>query len=152
MTEEELNRLEALATHSRDNRYAFAAIEPFNLLSLIRLARVGLAVTPRPIAEVSDTAVLGWCNPPSGSEWRYVEKSRHCITGRDAWMAFDVAQTVSHFIPLSALPKPGGDGISKAHDWRLSDSSLYDFKCRNCGSTDRSKDADLPCTKPGGDA
>lgn len=43
MTNEELDRLEALATHSRNNRYAFTAIEPFNLLSLIALARVGLA-------------------------------------------------------------------------------------------------------------
>ena len=56
MTEEELNRLEALATHSRDNRYAFAAIEPFNLLSLIRLARIGLAADEmrRALSEIAD--------------------------------------------------------------------------------------------------
>lgn len=56
MTEEELNRLEALATHSRDNRHAFAAIEPFNLLSLIALARVGLAADGmrRALNEIAD--------------------------------------------------------------------------------------------------
>jgi len=101
MTEEELNRLEALATHSRDNRYAFAAIEPFNLLSLIRLARVGLAVAKN--AKLID-AVLEQADADSytveaefsaGSDEQY-EKERAAIAHVRTML-------------LSALPKPGGE-------------------------------------------
>jgi hypothetical protein len=100
MTEEELNRLEALATHSRDNRYAFAAIEHFNLFSLIRLARIGLAVTPRPMAEAPrDTYVYAWHRVHNA--WIAVRPIS------PDWWAEKTAFT--HFIPLSALPKPGGE-------------------------------------------
>ena len=37
--------------------------------------------------------------------------------------------------------------LDRGHDWRISDSSLYDLKCVNCGTTDTSVAADMPCSK-----
>lgn len=117
MTNEELDRLEALATHSRNNRYAFTAIEPFNLLSLIALARVGLAVTPRPMpADYNDLpptdsfqSVLAY-RPDQGWFEAGVAPGHAGIDG--FWTAYGDDLTPpdlypTHFIPISALPKPG---------------------------------------------
>jgi len=35
------------------------------------------------------------------------------------------------------------------HVTRLSDSSLFDEICVNCGATDRGHDLDEPCSRPG---
>lgn len=113
MTEEELNRLEALATHSRDNRYAFAAIEPFNLLSLIALARVGLAVTKWAMPDTVSLSRAGGVEGPS------IYLNDHRITGPKPWGGatsmedFKPVKTRQIFaalgFPFSALPKPGGE-------------------------------------------
>ena len=56
MTEEELNRLEALAKHSMKYDYKFTEVGSYQLLSLIRLARVGLAADGmhRALTEIAD--------------------------------------------------------------------------------------------------
>lgn len=128
MTEEELNRLEALAKASTSGPWArhhdpqayavyqpefecwipqdgsdadfIAAANPATVLSLIALARVGLAVTPRPMAEApGDTYVYAWHRVHNA--WIAVRPIS------PDWWAEKTAFT--HFIPLSAIPKPGGE-------------------------------------------
>jgi len=102
MTEDELNRLEALANNSVENGYTFTAVKPDTLFSLIRLARIGLAVTPRPISEapkdgakiiMNGAVICAW--EPSIPEPAFMDNEGNSY--------FDG----THFIPLSALPKPG---------------------------------------------
>lgn len=126
MTSEELDRLEALAKASTSGPWArhpspgtyavyqpefecwipqdgsdadfIAAANPATVLSLIALARVGLAVTPRPISEgPKETAGILW----------HVEG--RCYINTSDVSQWSADERVSHFIPLSSLPKPGGE-------------------------------------------
>jgi hypothetical protein len=158
---EKLDRLEALAKDAASgDATAYDALllncTPQLILSLIALARVGLAVTPRPISEAPrDGSIIYGFEP---YKWVAYKKGAmpDQIKRGGRWQKFngfgwDNAEPPDAFLP--ALPKPGGADSKKdmGHDWRISDSSLYDLKCMNCGTTDVSDDADLPCRKPGGD-
>lgn len=114
MTEEKLNNLEALAKdalvpdHGRYDAVFRLATSPATILSLIRLARVGLAVTPRPFSEAprDGMPVLGWR--------RSLNTNWYAIYFADnEWRTWGLYSDIwepncfSDFIPLSALPKPG---------------------------------------------
>lgn len=136
MTEEELNRLEALAKaatsgpwarHHDPQAYAvyqpefecwipqdgsdadfIAAANPATVLSLIALARVGLAVTPRPIsASASGIDVIVFYDNGSAD---YIEADDNDYEFKPyEGPAYRGVARPTHFIPLSALPKPGGE-------------------------------------------
>ena len=105
MTEEEPDRLEALAK-SADRDRALIGLSSRDAISLIALARVGLAVQPRPISEApEDTACI-----IMGNQTGDIRELAHYNTMRKAWVAnWDGRPTPvpTHFIPISALPKPG---------------------------------------------
>ncbi len=132
MTEEELNRLEALAIGVNIERfdagwYAPAKIEsivgkdaefiaaasPATIISLIALARVGLAVTTWKIPQTVSLSRAGGVEGPS------IYLNDYRITGPKPWGGatsmedFKPVETRQIFaalgFPLSSLPKPGGE-------------------------------------------
>jgi len=105
MTEEELNRLEAVVR----KRAALGDIDPEPSLSLIALARLGLAVTPRPIAEAPRDGMmfLAYSEDLSGNGLTPFWSG--CAWHDDAGFCTDEIREPTHFIPISAIPKPGGE-------------------------------------------
>ena len=75
---------------------------------LIALARVGLAVTPRPIsASASGIDVIVFYDDGSAD---YIEADDNDYEFKPyEGPAYRGVARPTHFIPLSALPKPGGD-------------------------------------------
>lgn len=105
MTEEELNRFEEMSLDvGRCIGMAHNAI-----LSLIRLARVGLAVTPRPISEAprDGTYVYAWHHVHNA--WIAVRPISIGWWSEKTYTTRWPEEAFTHFIPLSALPKPGGE-------------------------------------------
>lgn len=100
MTEKELNRLEALNDDGR------LTVAPNIMADLIRLARVGLAVQPRPIAELpKDERALAF------DKYGDISSMIRWYAGSGKWLtnAFASDTYATHGIPLSALPKLGGE-------------------------------------------
>lgn len=124
MTDEELNRLEAVVRE----RAASGDIDPEPSLSLIALARVGLAVQPRPITEAPkdeyfQAVIYGgvymtttetfetW--RPMGEDGTFAMWNHHRQRWEQDYSSYGYEEynvyRPTHFIPLSALPKPGGE-------------------------------------------
>ena len=102
MTEEELNRLEGQASRGHER----ICVTSPELLDLIRLARVGLAVTPRPIAEApkDGSMFLAYSQDLSGNGLTPFWSG--CSWHEDAGFCTDEIREPTHFILLSSLPKP----------------------------------------------
>jgi len=115
MTDEELNAIEGALKAIGDGTGVGVSIDLPKALSIIALARDGLkwrAMQPRPISEAptDGTAFLAYTQDLRGLGlppfWSF------CAWHSDAGFCTDELREPTHFIPLSALPKPEVDPVS----------------------------------------